>query len=934
MNQTTSHPLGGFLNNNKYSKTSKLPVTHTRIGYGNEIYGGSYSIQGKDLNDLYSLVSEYVVLKNMDEYLTEVQQENGPIAIDLDFRYDLKINKRQHDKDDMISILCLFSEILLKIYKFNENDKFNIFAFEKPNINKCENEVKDGIHILIGIHSPANVQKYLRSEALKMFEDKAVCPLEIPITNTWDKVYDEGIANRTTFWQLFGCKKPNNEAYKLTYQFELVYEDGTFSFNEKDCSKFDYANNYKLLSVQYQNNPSFDIIPELFEHINGLTSKKKRSMKPRKLKLINSNIDLNNIKSPDELDGALQEIFEDLKPCEYIVKEAYEYTMVLPKEYYCDYNKWFNVGCALKNTDPRLFLAWMLFSCQWEDFDFTTDISKNFELWKKMNTGDGCLTNRSIIYWAKNFGNNTEYKKVYEQTIDYHVEQTFPKQTDFDLAMVLYQMYKDKYVCTCTKSTGSWMKFEKHKWVQTDATDLHLLISKEMSVIYTEKIKKNIEEMGNLNETEDTTKWNYLRSRSATFSNIGINLRNNSNKNSIMSEAKALFKDDKFLEKLDANPLLLCFDNGVYDFNEGCFRPGRPEDYISLTTKINYYPLLDNNKKTILKPPCFEDGVIAKEITMDIALKQVEAFMDQLFPNPSLKEYMYEHLASTLLGKTKDQTFNIYTGAGSNGKSKLVDLMTKCLGDLKGTVPITLVTQKRTGLGSATPELSKLKGKRLAVMQEPQKKEKINEGILKELTGGDIIQGRALYQDSVEFLPQFKLVVCTNSLFDITATDNGTWRRIRVCGFESVFTENPVDDDPDQPHQYKVDKELDNNFDVWKYALMAKLVAIAQKTKGTVKDCDVVMASSNKYREGQDYFLAFGKEKIEKCDESERAKIKKGEVLEVFKQWYAENYGGKPPQGKDLFEYMDKKYGKAPKSKGWSNVRIIYDNDDETELNI
>ena len=100
------------------------------------------------------------------------------------------------------------------------------------------------------------------------------------------------------------------------------------------------------MSVQYQNNPSFPIKPEIFDHIKALTSKKKRTMKPRKLKLINSNIDLNNIKSPDELDGALQEIFEDLKACEYIVKETYEYTMVLPKEYYSDYNKWFNVGCA------------------------------------------------------------------------------------------------------------------------------------------------------------------------------------------------------------------------------------------------------------------------------------------------------------------------------------------------------------------------------------------------------------------------------------------------------------------------------------------------------------------------------------------------------------------------------------------------------------
>ena len=71
----------------------------------------------------------------------------------------------------------------------------------------------------------------------------------------------------------------------------------------------------------------------------------------------------------------------------------------------------------------------------------------------------------------------------------------------------------------------------------------------------------------------------------------------------------------------------------------------------------------------------------------------------------------------------------------------------------------------------------------MAVMQEPSRGDKINEGIMKELTGGDPLQGRALFKDSVIFVPQFKLAVCTNHLFDIPSNDDGTWRRIRVCDF-------------------------------------------------------------------------------------------------------------------------------------------------------
>ena len=142
---------------------------------------------------------------------------------------------------------------------------------------------------------------------------------------------------------------------------------------------------------------------------------------------------------------------------------------------------------------------------------------------------------------------------------------------------------------------------------------------------------------------------------------------------------------------------------------------------------------------------------------------------------------MWEHLASCCVGTNENQTFNIYTGSGRNGKSKLAELMTKALGEYKATVPITLITQKRNSIGSTSSEIVQLKGARYAVMQEPSKGDKINEGIMKEITGGDPIQGRALFKDTITFVPEFKLVVCTNTLFDIKSNDDGTWRRIRVC---------------------------------------------------------------------------------------------------------------------------------------------------------
>ena len=45
--------------------------------------------------------------------------------------------------------------------------------------------------------------------------------------------------------------------------------------------------------------------------------------------------------------------------------------------------------------------------------------------------------------------------------------------------------------------------------------------------------------------------------------------------------------------------------------------------------------------------------------------------MEQLFPIDELRRYMWDHLASCLVGTTENQTFNIYTGNGRNGKSKI-----------------------------------------------------------------------------------------------------------------------------------------------------------------------------------------------------------------------------------------------------------------------
>ena len=96
------------------------------------------------------------------------------------------------------------------------------------------------------------------------------------------------------------------------------------------------------------------------------------------------------------------------------------------------------------------------------------------------------------------------------------------------------------------------------------------------------------------------------------------------------------------------------------------------------------------------------------------------------------------------------------------------------------------------------------------------------------------------------------------------------------------------------------------------------LVGRAFETQGNVKDCPVVLSSSNEYREGQDYLAEFAREKITQSDGD---KIKKQEIMHTFREWYQTNYGRNVPKSRELYEYMDRRCGRY--KNGWHNVIVI-----------
>ena len=901
--------------------TQTKSFTHTRIpgDRGSGIFPGSYNILPEQFDEFMNEYYQHVFVDKNTEHLTEKQIPDGPILIDLDFRYSPETTKRQHTHDSIISIMDLYLEELKKILSIT-TVPFNIYIFEKPNVNILEDgsATKDGIHIIIGIKTDKAMQTILRTNVLANIKDK----FDIPITNTWESVLDEGITAGYTNWQLYGSRKPNNEAYQLKYIYvaSLDEEDDEFQLEDVNINEFDLKKDFLKLSARYNKHPEFNINPASEELYNELKngSKSKSSKKSIKVKLVNRliNGDFSKIKSDDELDQLIEMHINNTKPDEYKIKETHNYVMALPKKYYGpgSYSEWIRVGWALKNTDERLFLSWLKMSSnddcrntfkdhRTKKFNWKSCVSDMYNEWMGFNSSnsDG-LSRRSIMYWVKNDA-PAGYKLIRQSTIDYFIDETLKTTTptDYDLAAVLHSMFKDRFICSSIRH-NIWHEYIGHKWEEIDSgNSLRLCLSTAMHQVYVLRISACV------NTIAMDDKDQMQRKQTLKLLEITTKLKMKAQKDNIMREAKELFYDKNFNLNIDTHTNLLCFNNGIVDFKEKVFRDGRPEDYITKSTLIDYISLSSANNSIV---------------------DEVNEFISQLFPIPALREYMVQHLASCLIGTNNNQTFNIYTGKGCNGKSKLTDLMTKALGQYKGTVPITLITQKRNGIGGTSSEVAQLEGIRYAVMQEPSKGDKINEGIMKEITGGDPIQARALYKETATFIPQFKLVVCTNTLFEIDSNDEGTWRRIRVCDFKSKFTENPVKDDEDNPYQFKINKNIDEKFDIWKEVFMAILVDKAYQTDGLVEDCDMVLEPSNKYRISQDYLAKFDKEKISRCVGS---KLRKTELLHQFKEWYKTEFGGKVPASREIEEYIDKKYGKRPKSGKWENIAIIYDDEDEDD---
>lgn len=320
-----------------------------------------------------------------------------------------------------------------------------------------------------------------------------------------------------------------------------------------------------------------------------------------------------------------------------------------------------------------------------------------------------------------------------------------------------------------------------------------------------------------------------------------------------------------FEEMLDTNKYLIGCRNGVYDLSVGTFRYGKPDDLISLSTKNFYYAYHWND-------PC---------------VIEINSFLRKVFPIQDILTYVMKLFASFLDSDIEEQ-FYIFTGNGSNGKSKLVELFQLSFGEYVGTLPVSLITGKRTPSSNATPELVRMKGKRLGVMHESNVSESINLGLIKAISGGDKMYARALHSDPIEFRPTFQLLLlCNDKPKKIDPYDFAMWRRMVVVNFNSSFVDNP---DQEDNTQFKRDNTIHKKLSLWKEGFFWMLTQyyIDLKRHGN-QIPEQVLFDTNQYRKSNDFVAIFLKRCIDRTEFSSDV-VYASDLFAKFKIFYAENY--------------------------------------------
>lgn len=220
-------------------------------------------------------------------------------------------------------------------------------------------------------------------------------------------------------------------------------------------------------------------------------------------------------------------------------------------------------------------------------------------------------------------------------------------------------------------------------------------------------------------------------------------------------------------EEFDRDGMLLNTPSGVVDLHSGELLSHDPALRMARITRAEYSP-------TAVCP-----------VWMTVLAEAMGGDGD-------LVDFWQKLMGYALTGDTTEQAMAILIGDGRNGKSTILETAAEVLGDYAANMRVDSITMSGRGSGSSS-DIARLAGARFVTCAESGEGVRLDEGQIKNLTGGDRITARRLYADEMEFVPQFKIFMSTNHKPVIRGTDLGIWRRLWVVPFNVTIPDDKVD---------------------------------------------------------------------------------------------------------------------------------------------
>ncbi len=204
-----------------------------------------------------------------------------------------------------------------------------------------------------------------------------------------------------------------------------------------------------------------------------------------------------------------------------------------------------------------------------------------------------------------------------------------------------------------------------------------------------------------------------------------------------------------------------------------------------------------------------------------------------------LARYIQKVIGYCLTGLANEQYLWVLHGLGSNGKTTFIETIKKIIGEYGRSADISTFTYKQSE--QIRNDLARLFDARVVTSVEAQEGKRLDESVVKQVTGGDPVTCRFLFKEHFEYIPKFKLFMVVNHLPHINGTDRGIWRRIKVIPFAASFEGKNKDKDLLQ----KLDAELSG---ILNWAIQGCLLW----QKEGLSEPTAVQAAGKKYQEDED----------------------------------------------------------------------------------